>query len=1486
VAATRWIGLLVAVVGMFIAAVLLVAGTQRATAESDVPEEHAHDSVTDSIHDHGDTDGVLASADPYAEGTRPSTDGFDIDAHEGSEGSNLGPNFAQHTAVEFGTAACPATAPKKIYDVVAIRLDMVVNRWGDHDPEAYMFALRDQIPAIRAQEAMGPDDGYGLSLGIGADAIQPLTIRANPGDCIQIAFENDLTEPASFNVHGADLIVSATGEPALTTNPDSSAMPGESVALEWYVEPGTYEENTHYIHSHGARDRYQSGHGLFGALIVEPAGSQYFDQRTGENLCRELDGIARCRSTWDAMISPGEGSDFREYAMFYHGIGNERFALLDANDDPNPSIDPIVHSYKPNGRAINYRSESFYRRMGEAEEQVPYYLDWSADEAEAYGSYSFGDPATPVPQSYVGDPAKFRILHGGSETFHVPHLHGGGIQWQRQPDVGEGDPNFVTIDEGLRKAFASSMPSSGNDSQTIGPSETYEFEISCGSGGCQDTAGDFLFHCHVASHYISGMWHFWRVYNTLQDDVGKLDNLAALAELPDRAGDLNRAVTSAELLGNTVDFAGAVIDVDEDTIVDVVETQLPPRGVPNDEQDAAVMDWVKDGSLYLNQPETAYTWPNFAADQPGERLPLMFSPSTGKLAFPFLRPHLGSRPPFAPDHGPAPYLDPHVSDAGEPAEPGASGDHSLCPAGAPRRFFNVHAINTDIPVTSDITDNGGMIFVLKENEERARTEPDYKFPLAIRANQGDCVDVLLINELPDDDSELQPSLMKTNIHIHFVQFDVQASDGVISGANYEQAVRPITSPGASSPIVEAVDPGADRLTVDDASSFHPGSTVVVGVDQLDAVLETAKIETINGNEIVFSSPLRNAHSSDELVSIEFVQYRWFVARQNGAIYFHDHVDALNRWGHGLFGALIAEPTGATYRDSTTGEEIRSGPVADIHNTGEVVPGLDGSFREYVLFMNDRNPITGSSFNLRAEPLHADTERGDGPPDLALSSVTHGDPHTQVLEAYSGDPIMLRLLTTATEEVHPFHITGHTFRQERFQEDSPGLTTFGVGISERFNAYIPSAGGGAAMPGDYLYYNGTERHFIEGAWGILRVRGELSDSLQPLPGREVPAADGSSPDEVTGEEPTLATDPGEPCPTDARDVAFDVAAIETELDFNMLAGIRIEAGRMYVLEQDRASVESGETPPEPLVIRVNSGDCVSVTFTNHTDEPASFHVDAPQVDPRSSLGITIGYNNRQSARPGEAFTYRFYAQDELGTVIIRDFGNRFSGAREGLYGALVVEPEGSTYHDPYTGEEIASGLTAVIRTPDDGEYREFVTVFEDTDPDIGLFIMPYDQDVNKLVGVNYRAEPLTLRLSAMGVIEDGDELEPRFWDKAAALYDSDEFWDPVTGVFEAFAGDRVVFRVASAYSEQNGVFSVEAHQWQLTPTIVGSDVVSSRYLPPSGVLNVAFDSAGGSSARPGDYVWGNHRMPYTHAGQWGVMRVFERGADEALLPLGK
>jgi hypothetical protein len=44
------------------------------------------------------------------------------------------------------------------------------------------------------------------------------------------------------------------------------------------------------------------------------------------------------------------------------------------------------------------------------------------------------------------------------------------------------------------------------DVEVIGPSEALDLETECGSGLCQQLAGDFLFHCHVAHHYVAGMW--------------------------------------------------------------------------------------------------------------------------------------------------------------------------------------------------------------------------------------------------------------------------------------------------------------------------------------------------------------------------------------------------------------------------------------------------------------------------------------------------------------------------------------------------------------------------------------------------------------------------------------------------------------------------------------------------------------------------------------------------------------------------------------------------------------------------------------------------------------------------------------------------------------------------------------------------------------------------------------------------------------------
>ncbi len=857
-------------------------------------------------------------------------------------------------------------------------------------------------------------------------------------------------------------------------------MPGDEVTVEWWVRP-EQPEGTHTFHSHG-NTREQTAHGLFGAVIVEKAGTRFLDPLTGEEL----------RSGWSAILEDADGSDFREFALVYHEIGNERYRHLDRKGRPVVQVDPYTGAYRPGDRALNYRSEPFMNRLQLQQEE-----EGRFDESVAYSSYAFGDPATPVARSYLGDPVKERVIHGGSEVFHVHHVHGGSIRWRRQPDT---EPD--NFDAGLVKhPLLVPLASERLDSQAVGPSESYDIAHECGSGGCQQSAGDFLVHCHVAHHYFAGMWMLWRVYNTLQDGVVSQDSLPALLELPDRAGRIEPGVTSAELLGRTVEWHGQAVTLTSANLAQWVEQQLPPAG-QRIGYDASVLDWQDEGALYLNEPESAAVWPGFQSAAPEQRLPFYFDPSSGKLAYPFLRPHLGQRPPFAPNHGPAPFLDP-VANGTSPPAPGANGANSLCPDGTRLRSFAIEAVNVAIPLHptardgQPLTDPSGALFVLQDEvlQEGARPEGSQvdaqpraddgtPTPLVVRANAGEeCVDVMLKSRLSDNRENVYFS--KVSLHIHFVQFDIQASDGVDAGFNYEQSVRPYTVEGET--IQAAVLAGSDRLRLSGTERFQPGVLIGIGMEQ-SARFEVRQIGAIEGDLLILSQPLQFDHAAGEYVSAEFVRYRWYPDAQTGTAYFHDHVNALKAWRHGLFGALIVEPPGSTYHDPHTGAPLDSGTVAAIHTEARLGQDITGSFRELVLLIQDDNPRTkvgnssGGSLNLRVEPLAG---RSRDPTQL-FSSQIYGDPATPLFESYLGDPLVIRGLVAGANEMHTLHVDGHWFRLEPYSATSPPINTAQIGISERLDLMIPRAGGPQQMAGDYLYYNGRASKLEEGSWGLMRV----------------------------------------------------------------------------------------------------------------------------------------------------------------------------------------------------------------------------------------------------------------------------------------------------------------------------------------------------------------------------------------------------------------
>lgn len=1335
--------------------------------------------------------------------------------------------------LKAATDPCTTGGPFRDYDVSAITVEMTLNRFGNHDPAAFMYVLDQNIAAVASQEATGQ-----VSAGLRKDPIQPLVLRATLGECVRINFTNQLADDASIHILGLPHTVSNAGG-AVGDNPNTFAAPSQTITYEIPIPTDPGAERAYYFYDHGA-SRQRVAHGLFGVLVAEPAGATWLDPETGASL--EGD------SNWEAIIVDPGGVNFREFTIIYHEVGDESFTNIQKSHTAGgklPQLDNASGIYRPGARALNYRSEPFLNRT-----------DLQDDKSLGYSSYAFGDPATPMPRSYLGEPVKTRLVHGGSEMFHVHHLHGGGVRWRRNPDA---DP-ANDISGGLTKEPVQNVFSTHLDSQSIGPGTTYNLEHECGAGGCQQAAGDFLYHCHIGQHYIAGMWGFWRVFDSLQPGLAQVPTAPAPAD----------GVSAWELLfansGRTYDGKELVLTVNnpstEQLLSEWVENQLPPQGVSIDDQDATVWDWTTGGSptqpTYLGEPDDSTVWANWQSPIPGQRPEILFNLENGRYTWPLFRPHLGKRPPFSPNgHSGAPWL----------GEDGTTvRTDGLCPADAllnnpavdrKTRGYPITAINVPIQVTDSGTDSNGKIYVLGEDKDDVLAGTKPRQPLAIRSNVQDCVDVILTNEIPD--SADSSNFSKVNMHIHFVQFDPQASDGVVTGFSYEQSTRPYATENRT--LTSAVSAGATAVAVSSTARLVDGVWIGVGLGEgictpggggePVACTEVRKITSIVGTTLNLDAPLDFAHAAGEAVGVEFVRYKWYSDVDTGTVFWHDHVNFMN-WDHGLFGAHIVEPTGSTYHDPTTGVEVRSGTIVDIHapSTASVGAGQQGSFREFMVFLHNASPVTGGpgdggTINLRAEPWATRT----GNAAYRFSSVTHNDPITPIPRAYVGDPFVIRGLGVV-ERVGGLRVAGHRFAQERFA-GVPLTDTSHIGISERYDLVLENGAGGAlGLPGDYLYYSTISRDFEAGAWGILRVHDTLQGDLQVLPDRTPPGGGAGFPDLVfTGGAPPESTAPGDPCPMGSTVVAYNVRISPSIIVYQDSPLIRDTAARVY-------SLDSGSNPAqvrEPLVLRVNQGECLEVNLNNATGNRASFSVGELLADPQGSAGSAVGFNHDSTVAAGASRTYRLYADEEVGAALVMNFGDLGTLPRGG-YGVVVVEPAGSTYHDPDTGAPIQSGVAAEIATPT-GSFRELVAVIADEDNVIGQNVMPYPTAVAGLAGLSYSVEDLSDR-------GNDDSL----------VFSNSVNHDP-RHVLTAPASTPVTLRVAQVWGGQPHVFSVEGHRFALDDGIADSELVSSRLLVPGMTYDADLvGGAGGGYDFEGDYLFFDNRDPFTEAGLWGLLRV--------------
>jgi hypothetical protein len=388
-------------------------------------------------------------------------------------------------------------------------------------------------------------------------------------------------------------------------------------------------------------------------------------------------------------------------------------------------------------------------------------------------------------------------------------------------------------------------------------------------------------------------------------------------------------------------------------------------------------------------------------------------------------------------------------------------------------------------------------------------------------------------------------------------------------------------------------------------------------------------------------------------------------------------------------------------------------------------------------------------------------------------------------------------------------------------------------------------------------------FWRGAWGVFRVHDAPQDGLWPLPG--------------------AAATQGEAVPH-GHVRHYDVVALQTNVTYNERFGVRKET-QLFALRDDADAILAGAKRPEPLVLRALPGEVVEVALENRLAEPVSLHASllpALQGDP-------VGRNGDTTVAPGASRTYRWLADRAVGAVHLSSLGSDAPNATlRGLYGALVVEPDGARF-DP------ATGPASVVKAKHGPPIREEVLLYASDDGEFESGVMPYTVDVDGVTSVNYRTEPLNARAGGQVTLPSGEtigglgvhpcQFEPTtcippymtFRPPAEARNPDDPLvlsslvhGDPETPVIDVERGHPLVLRVVGGAGDQLQVHTVSGHAWNVDPGVATSNLVSAQLIGPGEVANVWIPHAGPGGA--GDYLWGSHRDPFMEGGAWGILRV--------------
>jgi len=266
---------------------------------------------------------------------------------------------------------------------------------------------------------------------------------------------------------------------------------------------------------------------------------------------------------------------------------------------------------------------------------------------------------------------------------------------------------------------------------------------------------------------------------------------------------------------------------------------------------------------------------------------------------------------------------------------------------------------------------------------------------------------------------------------------------------------------------------------------------------------------------------------------------------------------------------------------------------------------------------------------------------------------------------------------------------------------------------------------------------SDRRTGGGGVGSVSPETETENGLEPKPGTqgEQSANPGAATPEAAENSASEQTSAGnDVC---GKIVKADVVALDQPYTYNRFGSFN-PVGMMYALKRDVVAADSNlpvgagnarlraNKRPRPLVLRVNEGDCLEITFTNwlapkradisdanlnnvyhravteshENDSPAtrvaSIHVNGLSYLNIGSDGANVGRNPSSLAAPGQTLVYKLYAEKE-GAFFMHSSGATIGGEGDGgqivqgLFGAVHVEPKGSTWYRSQVTAEILSAV---------------------------------------------------------------------------------------------------------------------------------------------------------------------------------------------------